>query len=1126
MQLLLSRGARSALQLGPPLAEPSERGSRSLSASFREARGLAERLTPLLPPDTRRFSAGELYALGRIERALHAYLDRFLRERDPEIFVTALADLDRRFGMETINRLLGSFEDEYLPDRPGPIALDRFESTAGDLGLASDRRQELLAGLLVFSIAHTNPANSRLNHLFHFGALVADAAYDSVIHALTEVLARAPGLYEDDQSLIMGLRRPIDSEPDSLANQLRWITKHWNDISPELEPELLAALDLIAEEEKPRLPPGPGPIEAPFLAHLDSADVRYGSDRSWMSNLVLAAKNAHVWLHQLSSRHGCEIDRLDQIPDAELETLAQRGVTGLWLIGLWERSRASQRIKQLCGNPEAAGSAYSLIGYRIADDLGGDAALEGLAKQAGRFGIRLSADMVPNHTGIDSDWMIEHPEYFLSVPDCPFPAYSFDGPDLSRDHRVGIFLEDHYYDRSDAAVVFKRVDNQTGVVRFIYHGNDGTSTPWNDTAQLDYLNPDTREAVANTILDVARRFPIIRFDAAMTLARRHIQRLWYPEPGTAGAIPSRAEHAMSTSKFNSLMPHEFWRDVVDRAEKETPDTLLLAEAFWLMEGYFVRNLGLHRVYNSAFMNMLRDGDNRGYRRLVRESLDFDAEILRRYVNFLSNPDEETAIEQFGDGDRYFGACVMLATMPGLPMLAHGQIEGLTERYGMEYRRAYVDESPNQGLVERHEREIFPLLRERARFADVESFAMHDFVGQAGAVDENVLAFSHGVGGDTSIVVFNNQYETVRGALRLDRNLGISGSAHRICGFRDRLSGHHFLRAASAVHDLGLELELAGYESAVLVDFRELDDRADVYVRLQERVGLRGIPSIEQAVQETELEDARTAFAEVLATICVAGDMSGPALLALENQLEELDRQLGGLLEARPEAEVSEGPEGSGGLDAWLEGISRLAVVEEELDWPGTERMRGALERLLTGVEWEAEARFALSAFALLGYLHHRWGRSALVALDPVRAASRALDKVDISDERARELTTLVEVAAVEDWLETAPPPGREAACGLLAGARESDAVAHLLGYDRETDTAAVEQLDRFLAWRATAAALSWLASGEATPSLGQVAEAVVGWCDVLDRLRLAVAKTGHRIEPVLERLRGGSQPEM
>jgi len=58
------------------------------------------------------------------------------------------------------------------------------------------------------------------------------------------------------------------------------------------------------------------------------------------------------------------------------------------------------------------------------------------------------------------------------------------------------------------------------------------------------------------------------------------------------------------------MPNEFWREVVDLVRNGAPDTLLLAEAFWLMEGYFVRTLGMHRVYNSAFMNMLKDEKTR------------------------------------------------------------------------------------------------------------------------------------------------------------------------------------------------------------------------------------------------------------------------------------------------------------------------------------------------------------------------------------------------------------------------------------------------------------------------------------------------------------------------------------
>ena len=234
--------------------------------------------------------------------------------------------------------------------------------------------------------------------------------------------------------------------------------------------------------------------------------------------------------------------------------------------------------------------------------------------------------------------------------------------------------------------------------------------PWNDTAQLDYLKAEVREAVIQTILHVARQFPIIRFDAAMTLAKRHIQRLWFPEPGPGGAIPSRAEHALTKAEFDAAMPVEFWREVVDRVAVEAPDTLLLAEAFWMMEGYFVRTLGMHRVYNSAFMNMLRDEENAKYRAVIKNTLEFDPEILKRFVNFMNNPDEQTAVEQFGKGDKYFGVCDADGDDAGPADVRARPDRGLHRevRHGVP-PRATGTSSPTHGSIARHEREIFPLL---------------------------------------------------------------------------------------------------------------------------------------------------------------------------------------------------------------------------------------------------------------------------------------------------------------------------------------------------------------------------------------------------------------------------------
>jgi hypothetical protein len=105
----------------------------------------------------------------------------------------------------------------------------------------------------------------------------------------------------------------------------------------------------------------------------------------------------------------------------------------------------------------------------------------------------------------------------------PFPNYRFDGENLSHDPATQIHIEQGYYSRSDAAVVFAL--ERDGRRRYIYHGNDGTGLPWNDTAQLDHTRADVRQAIIETALSLSRYFSVIRFDAAMTLTRDHYRRL-------------------------------------------------------------------------------------------------------------------------------------------------------------------------------------------------------------------------------------------------------------------------------------------------------------------------------------------------------------------------------------------------------------------------------------------------------------------------------------------------------------------------------------------------------------------------------------------------------------------------
>ncbi|HEY6196963.1 MAG TPA: alpha-amylase family glycosyl hydrolase, partial [Candidatus Eisenbacteria bacterium] len=836
-------------------------------------------------------SAADLFALGLLDEACHLAIAHWRERSDPAGLRDALEHLERSLGPQAVERMLLAYA-EHFPTLPVYRGRQRAESWLAGATDARSHHEIALEEMLLLSLANANPAAAAYRELFEDVPLARETPYAAALRELEAFLSTRPGIGPANTPLVEFLRGPMRASPGSLAGQLAFVHATWGWLVGDLIERMELAFDLRREEERwlaaraaaARGEHATGEAGTPDYTGGELEEERFSTDAEWMPRTVMIAKSTLVWLDQLAKKYAREVTRLDQVPDEELDRLAAFGVNALWLIGVWERSPASRRIKQLAGNPDAAASAYAVFDYVVAGDLGGEAAWRGLSERAGARGIRLASDMVPNHMGIDSRWLVEHPEWFLARGDCPYPAYTFEGPELSSDDRVSLKLEDHYWDKSDAAVVFRRTERASGETRYVYHGNDGTSFPWNDTAQLDYLNPAAREAVIQAILGVARRFPIIRFDAAMTLAKKHIQRLWFPEPGSGGAIPSRAGLGVTRERFDRLMPREFWREVVDRVAVDAPGTLLLAEAFWLMEGYFVRTLGMHRVYNSAFMVMLRDERNADYRRVLRNTLEFDPDILQRWVNFMNNPDERTAVDQFGRGEKYFGVCTLMTTMPGLPMFGHGQVEGHEERYGMEFRRALRDEPVDEGLEREHWRRLVPLLHRRALFAGAREFLLYDCRDHAGNVNEDVFAFSNRSDAGAVLVLYHNRYAEARGTIRVSAAYAEKrpdgarplrqralleglGFAHAgddaLLRCRDQVTGQEFLLRAGELREHGLRVELGGYQSRVFLDWHEVARDSRPWDELERSLHGSGVANLEDALWGLAVVPARAAVVEAL-----------------------------------------------------------------------------------------------------------------------------------------------------------------------------------------------------------------------------------------------------------------------
>jgi hypothetical protein len=1132
-------------------------------ANFRAARAFAQKMNArrdLVSHPERAVRAGQINAMGLIDEILHYVVGLYRRQENPRVIREALDWLDEGLGQTSVDAALRRFAEEFPPLTVyrGEIALDDYlEGTIDGVPC----RQIVLEEMLMLWLANVNPAFGPFAELFDDAALEENTAYEDIISGLQAFFETQPHFGPDSQNLVEMLRSPAIAAPNSLSGQLEYIRQKWGGLLGEYLRRLLSSLDLIAEEEKaPFLGPGPARV-IDFTGHEFEYE-RFSTDLQWMPKVVLVAKNVYVWLDQLSEQYGRALTRLDEVPDEELDTLAHRGFTGLWMIGLWERSRASQRIKQMRGNPEAVASAYSLFDYQIAADLGGEEALQNLRARAWQRGIRLSSDMVPNHMGIDSKWVIEHPDWFISLDYSPFPSYSFNGADLSWDERVGIQIEDHYYNNTDAAVVFKRVDRWTGSEKYIYHGNDGTSMPWNDTAQLNFLKPEVREAVIQTILHVARNFPIIRFDAAMTLAKKHYQRLWFPEPGSGGAIPSRAEHGLTREAFNAAMPNEFWREVVDRVAAEVPDTLLLAEAFWLMEGYFVRTLGMHRVYNSAFMNMLRDEENANYRSVIKNTIEFDPEILKRYVNFMNNPDERTAVDQFGKGGKYFGICTMMATMPGLPMFGHGQVEGFAEKYGMEYRRAYWDEQPDGALIERHEREIFPLLRRRYLFAEIENFLLYDLFtpqgdGPSGRVNEDVFAYSNRAGDERSLVVYHNKYAETQGWIHtsaayavktgdgektleqksLGEGLALDNREDTFTIFRDHVSGLEYIRSNRELHEKGLYVELDAYKYQVFLDFRQVQGQQ--YAQLAVRLNGRGVPSIDETLTEIVLEPVRGPFAELVNADTFRRLIETGQQVSESAVLDEVEQKAIHLFQAvakiaNPSISNRSTERSRRSLQSpistlaqeirrKLEALLQLPSLRQRFPLPRSRKYKWASDYLAVGLDDPAAWP------TLLGWLFtHALGKIAGEA-DFEQTGRAWIDEWLLSkiianaaqdmglNERAawRAVETVKLLISHQRWFGMQVPKTRRAHEVLYSWLSDED-VRRFLQVNRHDDVLWFnkESFDQLLWWMFAVAAIA--ISADVNRPADEIAREIVGCYDVVRALQRAEQKSEYRVEKLLE----------
>ena len=478
--------------------------------------------------------------------------------------------------------------------------------------------------------------------------------------------------------------------------------------------------------------------------------------RAWSKHPVIYEINTWVWLRELGLKYAQPVD-LSTVPEQEWDGIASYGFDAVWFMGVWERSPAginiSMRNKGLLEDFKRAlpdfsaednvGSPYCVRRYVVDQHLGGPMGLAAARKSLAQRGIRLILDFVPNHVAPDHSWVSEHPEYFVqgSADDA----------------------------RNDPASFI-----EAGGKVFAC-GRDPFFPAWSDVLQLNAFQPGLRQAVIETVAEIAGQCDGIRCDMAMLLLNNIFERTW---GARAGAKPV----------------NDYWAVVIPAVRKKHREFKFIAEAYWDLEWELQRQ-GFDYCYDKKLYDRMEHGNAEN----VRLHLLAEPSYQQGMVRFIENHDEPRAAATFPDG-KGRAAAVAVLTLTGAKLLHEGQFEGRKVRLPVFLGRRPSEQVDHDlaafygRLLKETNREVFRngewRLCERSGWPDNNSFL-------------NILAWCLVKDDERYFIVVNFSAGSSQALVRVPWD----ELRDRTWRLDDRLFGDTFERSGNDMRDAGLYVDL-------------------------------------------------------------------------------------------------------------------------------------------------------------------------------------------------------------------------------------------------------------------------------------------------------------------------------
>ena len=480
--------------------------------------------------------------------------------------------------------------------------------------------------------------------------------------------------------------------------------------------------------------------------------------------------NTRVWLRRFDS--GDNQAKLDDVPMAYWEGLAQKGINYVWLMGVWKI--CSSTIEKYClkegpvkdsfkttlrdlQRADIIGSPYAIDRYEVNPLIGNERSILDTRTVLNKLGIKLILDFVPNHFSADSSLIRTDPYVFLQG----------DFDELS----------------DDSTTFYKPFEDDD---RIFAHGRDPFFPAWEDTVQVNYFSPAAREFMMNALMALTRLCDGVRCDMAMLSLNDIFKETWN----------------RIVTKMNDDPPQdEFWTVCIKAVKDAFPDFLFLAEVYWDLEGRLLE-MGFDFIYDKKLTDRLYDGSANE----IREHLWAADDFQRKSMRFIENHDEQRAVTALGE-EKSKAAAVIISTLQGMHFYHDGQFEGRTVKLPVQLGREPL-EPVNTNLMQFYKKLLTitsATIFKKGRWLLLEVLPSWDDDPSY----QNILSWRWKYAHENCLVIVNYSEAVATCRIKLDV-IGYPGQVEIV----DVLNEKTYMRSAEDLGRDGLHVVLDAYKSHI------------------------------------------------------------------------------------------------------------------------------------------------------------------------------------------------------------------------------------------------------------------------------------------------------------------------